>query len=180
LSNKQEEKTPLGPAAKLDQRNRRTLQPEKIMPILAWWNWPDEVIDLDKKTVSFPINVESFESSDELNARIVEIEESEETKICGKWSTRIFEVKPQEKLDPLKEQLQRLAGFIAEIDDDAKFKAAKRLAQCGTDEEAVSVLDQIKIDCGEEVEDYFCTKCGAKCLIDDEALSQCCKAVVSD
>ena len=46
-----------------------------------------------------------------------------------------------------KEQMMRLASFIEAIDDAAKFKAAKSLAQCGTDEEADSVLEQIELDC---------------------------------
>ena len=51
----------------------------------------------------------------------------------------------------LRERIQRLADFIEVIDPKAKFDAAKRLAQCGTDEEAQAVLEQIAVDC----EDYF-------------------------
>ncbi len=58
---------------------------------LAWWNAPEETIDLEKGIMTFPINVESFDSSEALNNRITEIEESEETRLCGKWSIRIIE-----------------------------------------------------------------------------------------
>ncbi len=50
----------------------------------------------------------------------------------------------------LEERIARLAGFIATIDADAKWHAAKQLAQCGTDEEAQSVLEQIALDCDED------------------------------
>ncbi len=52
-----------------------------------------------------------------------------------------------DEFDDTKERLQRLIEFVNAIDDEAKFRAAKSLAQCGTDEEAESVLEQLKLDC---------------------------------
>ncbi len=45
------------------------------------------------------------------------------------------------------ERVARLIDFIKEIDQAAKFQAAKRLSQCGTDEEARDVLAQLEMDC---------------------------------
>ncbi len=52
-----------------------------------------------------------------------------------------------DEFDDTKERLQRLIEFVNAIDDAAKFRAAKRLAQCGTDEEALTVLEQLENDC---------------------------------
>ncbi len=48
---------------------------------------------------------------------------------------------------PFKERFQRMVDFMEEIDDKAKFDAAKRLVQCGTDEEAKDAMEQLKLDC---------------------------------
>lgn len=46
-----------------------------------------------------------------------------------------------------KERFQRLVHFMEEIDEESKFKAAERLVQCGTDEEARDAMEQLKLDC---------------------------------
>ena len=46
-----------------------------------------------------------------------------------------------------KERYMRLAHFMEEIDEEAKFEAAQRLVQCGTEEEARDAMEQLKLDC---------------------------------
>jgi len=48
---------------------------------------------------------------------------------------------------PFVERFQRVATFMEEIDEEAKFNAAKRLVQCGTEEEARDAMEQLKLDC---------------------------------
>ena len=50
------------------------------------------------------------------------------------------------------ERVARLIDFIKEIDQAAKFQAAKRLSQCGTDDEARDVLAQLEDDCNYDVD----------------------------
>jgi hypothetical protein len=53
----------------------------------------------------------------------------------------------EDGVSAFKERFQRVVHFMEEIDEESKFEAAKRLVQCGTDEEARDAMEQLKLDC---------------------------------